>query len=75
MTSCPWCSGVCGNHDLEPLLAPELSWLWQQAARAADRSGDPDLCTGKLTVTAPERPEQRAAFDRAVTKSLTADAR
>lgn len=60
MTGCSWCSGVCQDADLDPLLNPGLTWLWQIVAAAADRRGDPDLATGRLAVTGPSDPVERA---------------
>jgi uncharacterized protein (TIGR02679 family) len=61
MTTCRLCDGECEGADLAPLLAESLLWLWQQAARAADRRGDPVLTHGTLSIKAPPSPEQRAA--------------
>jgi hypothetical protein len=60
--SCPLCNGVCDGADLGPLLRPELAWLWQALAAAADRRGDESLTSGPaVTVTAPLAPAERAA--------------
>jgi uncharacterized protein (TIGR02679 family) len=61
MTACQLCDGQCRDANLGPLLAENLLWLWQQAAAAADRRGDPALTHGTITVKAPSSPEQRAA--------------
>ncbi|MBI4944345.1 MAG: DUF2399 domain-containing protein [Actinobacteria bacterium] len=61
MTGCPWCSGVCQDADLHPLLSPDLIWLWLSVAEAADRRGDPELASGRLALTAPTDPVERAA--------------
>jgi uncharacterized protein (TIGR02679 family) len=61
MTACRLCDGECRDANLGPLLAENLLWLWQQAAAAADRRGDPVLTHGTITVKAPASPEQRAA--------------
>ena len=61
MTACQLCDGECRDANLGPLLAENLLWLWQQAAAAADRRGDPALTHGTITVKAPASPEQRAA--------------
>ncbi|OQR59954.1 hypothetical protein B6E66_32535 [Streptomyces maremycinicus] len=60
--TCPLCSGACQNANLTPLLSPELTWLWQALATAADRRGDEHLTSGPaITVTIPTAPAQRAA--------------
>ncbi|MFF1716561.1 DUF2399 domain-containing protein [Streptomyces sp. NPDC058268] len=60
--SCTLCDGACNGADLAPLLAPELAWLWQPLAAAADRRGDESLTHGPtVTVTVPDAPAQRAA--------------
>ncbi|MGW4937317.1 DUF2399 domain-containing protein [Streptomyces sp. NPDC004166] len=60
--SCPLCDGACDGADLDPLLSPELAWLWQALAAAADRRGDESLTSGPaVTVTVPTDPTQRAA--------------
>ncbi|CAL9328181.1 hypothetical protein SUDANB106_00016 [Streptomyces sp. enrichment culture] len=60
--SCPLCDGACDGADLAPLLSPELAWLWQSLAAAADRRGDESLTGGSaVTVTVPAEPAQRAA--------------
>ena len=58
---CVLCEARCAGADLRPLLEPDLAWLWEQVAAAADRRGDPDLTTGTLRITAPLPPGQRAA--------------
>ncbi|MCP2342996.1 DUF2399 domain-containing protein [Actinomadura rupiterrae] len=58
---CELCSGVCADADLTPLLAPELRWLWEGIAAAADRRGDPELAMGHVQVRAPGDPAERAA--------------
>lgn len=59
---CPWCDGRCKGADLTPLLVPQLAWLWQAVAAAADRRGDPDLTTGTaITLTLPLAAAERAA--------------
>ncbi|WP_406390090.1 DUF2399 domain-containing protein [Streptomyces sp. NBC_00882] len=56
------CDGTCRGADLDPLLTPELAWLWQALAAAADRRGDESLTSGPaVTVTVPAAPAQRAA--------------
>lgn len=60
--SCPLCDEACNGADLGPLLVPELAWLWQALAAAADRRGDASLTSGPaVTVTVPTDPAQRAA--------------
>ncbi|MFJ6730541.1 DUF2399 domain-containing protein [Streptomyces sp. NPDC091281] len=60
--NCPLCDGACDGADLAPLLNPELTWLWQALATAADRRGDESLTSGPaVTVTLPAEPAQRAA--------------
>jgi len=60
--SCSLCDGACADADLAPLLSPELTWLWQVLAAAADRRGDESLTGGPaVTVTVPAEPAQRAA--------------
>ncbi|MFN0282986.1 MAG: DUF2399 domain-containing protein [Kineosporiaceae bacterium] len=61
MTDCPYCSGVCHDADLAPLLTPDLAWLWESVAAAADRRGDRDLVTGRLALTGPADPAARTA--------------
>jgi uncharacterized protein (TIGR02679 family) len=58
--------------DLTPLLTPELMWLWQTVAQAADRRGDDDMTTGAVTITAPQDAAERAAANGLVPgRSLT----
>ena len=60
--TCPLCDGACDGADLTPLLSPELAWLWETVAAAADRRGDESLTGGPaVTVTVPALPAQRAA--------------
>jgi len=60
--SCPLCGEACKDADLTPLLRPELTWLWQALATAADRRGDENLTSGPtVTLTAPAEPAERAA--------------
>ncbi|WP_158220636.1 DUF2399 domain-containing protein [Kineosporia sp. A_224] len=61
MTGCPYCSGVCRDADLAPLLSPDLAWLWESVATAADRRGDADLVIGRLALTGPADPTARTA--------------
>jgi uncharacterized protein (TIGR02679 family) len=58
---CQYCDGGCAGADLTPLLAEDLSWLWQKVAAAADRRGDVHLSTGHLEVRASANPAERAA--------------
>jgi uncharacterized protein (TIGR02679 family) len=51
----------CQAGDLGDLLAPQLTWLWEQVAAAADRRGDPTLTVGVMTVRAPAEAADRAA--------------
>ncbi|MER0485143.1 DUF2399 domain-containing protein [Streptomyces sp. Edi2] len=60
--NCSLCAGACADADLTPLLSPDLTWLWQALAAAADRRGDETLTAGPaVTVTVPTSPSQRAA--------------
>ncbi|WP_327350278.1 DUF2399 domain-containing protein [Streptomyces sp. NBC_01304] len=60
--TCSLCADACSGADLAPLLAPELAWLWQAIAAAADRRGDEALTDGPaVTVSIPASPTQRAA--------------
>ncbi|WP_443071539.1 DUF2399 domain-containing protein [Streptomyces sp. WMMC940] len=60
--TCHLCSGACSGADLTALLTPELTWLWEALAAAADRRGDEALTDGPaVTVTIPASPAQRAA--------------
>lgn len=60
--TCPLCTGTCSGADLTPLLNPDLTWLWEALAAAADRRGDQALTDGPaVTVTVPAAPAQRAA--------------
>ncbi|WP_078971541.1 DUF2399 domain-containing protein [Streptomyces chattanoogensis] len=60
--NCSLCGGACADADLAPLLNPDLTWLWQALAAAADRRGDEALTAGPaITVTVPTSPAQRAA--------------
>lgn len=59
--SCRLCDGTCANADLSGLTAPELVWLWDGLAVAADRRGDPTMGSGTTTVTAPDDVAARAA--------------
>ena len=61
MNPCPWCDGACQGADLAPLLTHDLAWLWECVAARADRTGDPHLTAGTLTVTAPPEVAARAA--------------
>jgi uncharacterized protein (TIGR02679 family) len=61
MIACSLCSGACADADLTALLTPELLWLWQMVAQAADRRGDDDMTTGTVTITAPQDAAERAA--------------
>lgn len=58
---CPLCNQRCHGAELPPLLQPDLDWLWQQVAAAADRRGDADLAAGTLKINAPTAAAQRAA--------------
>lgn len=60
MTACPYCAGECAGTDLAPLLTDTLRWLWAAVGKTGDRRGDIALTEGTLTVTAPERPDDRA---------------
>ncbi|UUU45129.1 DUF2399 domain-containing protein [Streptomyces sp. NBC_00162] len=60
--NCPLCNGACAEADLVPLLSPELTWLWQALAAAADRRGDETLTSGTpVTVLLPVSAAQCAA--------------
>lgn len=59
--ACALCSGACPDADLSALLAPELLWLWQSIAQAADRRGDDEMTTGSVTIAAPQETAERAA--------------
>ncbi|MFE2519407.1 DUF2399 domain-containing protein [Streptomyces mirabilis] len=60
--TCTLCTGACEEADLAPLLSPDLAWLWQPLAAAADRRGDESLTSGPaVTVTVPTEPAQCAA--------------
>jgi uncharacterized protein (TIGR02679 family) len=59
--SCRLCPGVCEGVDLLPLLTPELAWLWEAVAKAADRRGDEALTTGIVNAVAPADPAARSA--------------
>ncbi|WP_049566353.1 DUF2399 domain-containing protein [Streptomyces sp. SBT349] len=60
--TCPLCTGACAGADLDPLLTPDLAWLWNALAAVADRRGDALLTEGPaVTVTIPASPAQRAA--------------
>ncbi|MGW3819640.1 DUF2399 domain-containing protein [Streptomyces sp. NPDC005046] len=60
--TCTLCAGACEDADLAPLLTPDLAWLWQALAAAADRRGDESLTSGPaVTVSVPTEPAQRAA--------------
>lgn len=61
--ACSLCSGACLDVDLTALLTPELVWLWQTVAQAADRRGDDDMTTGAVTITAPQDAAERAAVN------------
>lgn len=58
--TCRLCDGTCANADLDGLTAPELAWLWDGLAVAADRRGDPSLTSGTTTITAPDDVAGRA---------------
>jgi uncharacterized protein (TIGR02679 family) len=60
--ACRFCTGACAGADLSTLLVPELQWLWQGVAAAADRRGDPAMTSGpRVQVTAPADPASRSA--------------
>lgn len=59
--SCDWCDGSCEGADLDPLVSPELAWLWSQVARTADRRGDQHMVTGTVTLRIPDSADDRAA--------------
>lgn len=64
MTSgrCELCDGGCAGADLATLLQPQLAWVWQAVADAADRRGDPDMIHGAgVSVTVPADAASRAA--------------
>lgn len=61
--ACSLCSGACLDVDLTALLTPELVWLWQTVAQAADRRGDDDMTAGVVTITAPQDAAERAAVN------------
>ena len=61
MGDCSLCPSDCQGTDLGDLLAPPLTWLWEQVAAAADRRGDPVLAIGMMTVRAPADAADRAA--------------
>ena len=61
MGDCSLCGSDCQAADLGDLLAPQLAWLWEQVAAAADRRGDPVLAVGIMTVRAPAEAADRAA--------------
>ncbi|MFE7529244.1 DUF2399 domain-containing protein [Kitasatospora sp. NPDC057542] len=64
MSGCDLCPGACEGADLARLTTPELSWLWEQLAARADRSGDLDLTVGRITLTVPADPRRSAAAGR-----------
>jgi uncharacterized protein (TIGR02679 family) len=55
------CGGSCTGANLGPLLDPNLTWLWEQIGRAADRRGTAALDEGSLSVRVPHAAEARAA--------------
>jgi uncharacterized protein (TIGR02679 family) len=59
--NCSLCGGACAGAELGPLIGEQLSWLWEQIGRAADRRGDAALVEGTLSIRAPKPPEARAA--------------
>lgn len=59
--SCALCDGGCDGADLQPLLVPELAWLWRQLADRADRRGDARLTDGTVRVRIPASVEERVA--------------
>ncbi|MFE0457793.1 DUF2399 domain-containing protein [Kitasatospora sp. NPDC058965] len=61
MNDCTVCPGACEGARLEQLTAPELAWLWEKVADRADRDGDCDLTTGRLTVDVPTDPLKASA--------------
>ena len=60
-TGCRLCGGACAGSELDRLLQPELRWLWEAVAAAADRRGTPEMTDGSLSVTAPADSSHRAA--------------
>jgi uncharacterized protein (TIGR02679 family) len=62
MTECRLCGSACEQANLTPLLTPQLQWLWNAIAAAADRRGDPHMTSGQaVMVSAPSDPAARAA--------------
>ena len=59
--SCRWCVGDCDGADLDSLLGPELSWIWEQLGPISDRRSDTHLVEGTVTLTGPTDPGHRAA--------------
>jgi uncharacterized protein (TIGR02679 family) len=59
--SCHLCDGSCWAGRLDPLVTPDLAWLWTQLAEAADRRGDRSLTAGTASVTLPDAVAERAA--------------
>ena len=60
--ACELCDGVCRGADLDPLLEPELGWLWRAVGAAADRRGDRDMTEGPaLTIVLPDSAAERSA--------------
>jgi len=59
--TCRWCAGECDGIDVDSLLGPELSWIWEQLGPISDRRSDIHLVTGTVTLTGPTDPGHRAA--------------
>lgn len=59
--NCSLCGGACAGAELRPLMDEQLTWLWEQIGRAADRRGDAALAEGTLSIRAPKQAEARAA--------------
>lgn len=58
--SCQWCEGRYADADLSGLLDTRIHWLWEQLAAHADRRGDRDLTSGRVTVVLPIEATYRA---------------
>ena len=70
--SCGLCGGECAGADLDALTRPDLAWVWEAVADAADRRGDPFMTTGpRVSVTAPADPAARAAAAGLFTGALS----